>query len=711
MTAKLTDPFSVTYNALSTGQPSWSGGYKCITINGQSALQYLTTSEMTWGDYYNFVRGKGDFSAARIAQVLQDDKVVAGVRRRFFSSVVEAPENKADLQAAIEQNVRAALRGLPQQQQGAVSLLASHMVGEPPAARSRATEAVALQNLFGTEEAVDDITRIVETAEGVDIEEAKKLIEEVFSYALPDDVAGPTIDAQIERGISVLLDKGVSIEEIFALFEKGYPENILTDLQLKENPLKRFIPLILRSLSFVDFPLPAMKEVLAFLRQKATANTMATAFIDEVQNFAAVLERNKKGNEDACLIVLPLLTSVLSSWPVGEFTVGAAKIHELGQGYYTVQSTRQEVKESVPGLTTFAKLVSTEPDVRALYDLRPKTFRRENEKLDFPLYFHHLLEAAKYTDAPAGILEKAIPLLSEYLKGTEYESFVEDLKNLLPFLKDDLKVTREEIIPLLESIVPKKGQHPTVKPEDAKRMLADGIFHYVNNAQQPATALLHCLPILQRQALGDERATLFEDIEGLLKILQGASHESAAVQRFVIPLLDGVIPKRGAVKLELSQASASVADCVFLINQGADLSQLLVGTFETNCQRLTTEAVNQLLRAREALVSSVQQQSQRRGGASQEFACRAAFLFQIGSLLDFDEGTVNVRFLPRIEEVFFGRGVERVPSEIPSAPLGSEGDKIMKTLLSALLKTPDMDYHETLQQAGVPKLIREFKAS
>jgi hypothetical protein len=133
------DPYNATYTALTEGKPSWKAGYKCITINGQSALEYLKTSQMSWGDYFNFMFGIGNFSATKIAEVLKNDKMIAGIRFRFFSNVEKAPRSKEDLKSAIEKNVKAALRSVAKL--FAPEDIAFYIVGDiPPTEKPRLSE-------------------------------------------------------------------------------------------------------------------------------------------------------------------------------------------------------------------------------------------------------------------------------------------------------------------------------------------------------------------------------------------------------------------------------------------------------------------------------------------------------------------------------------------------------------------------------------------
>jgi hypothetical protein len=686
------DPFSATYKALTTGQPSWSGGFKCITINGQSALEYLETNQMSWKEYYDFMRGTGAFAASRVAGVLQDDTMMAGIRRRFFSKSAKAPENKHDIKNAIERNVQIVLRKASLQAMAGDIVL--HMVGEPPLARSKSTQQ-AFQNLFQTNAALKDITRIVDVAaEVADLEEAKKLIEEVFSYALPDERAPSNVDEQIARGISVLLEKRCSVEQIFALFQKGYP----TETSEPEM-LKRFIPLFLKGLSMVEYPVEPMKSLLDFLCLKAVSSDALHRYIEQARVFFLAIEQNKKKQEDTCFLAVPLLLSVLGNWPNGDFEAEIQKIMANKDQYFRAdQRAASGGKESLPGLTGFAALLQSEMDINQIYSVRPQTYRTGDERKDFSLFFHHVLESAKHSLEPGRVLNKVLPLLSEHLKEQGNESFVEDLKIFLQVLADDS--IAKDVISVLESLVP-KDRKPTIMPKEAQRRVIDMLFRFVVASHQPLITLSLCFPIFEKQLAGAENTALVEDLKGLLKLLmdrQSDGTEIGIISTVLVSLLDRVIPKYGrAAELDAAGARVIVADMIYLLHVGK--------VVDVDFESIASAVVRSLSQVKGLAIASVREHALGGGGSSQEFACKAAFLWQIGRLLAFKGDEVNIGFLPRIYDVFFGSGGALGE---PSAPLLPEYQKILEDMLMALSRTHDTEYNETLREAGVPEKIRAW---
>ena len=700
------DPFSATYEALTSGTPSWSGGYKCITINGESALKYLETSQMSWGEYYNFIRGTGDFAASRIAEVLRDDKVIAGIRRRFFSKVAKTPENKAGLKSAIERNVKivlkkAVLRDI------AVDI-ASHMVGDPPPARSKATGQVVL-NLFQTDTALKDLTRIVDTAsmEEAALEESEKLVEEVFSYVLPDEKATPEIDEQIARGMAILLGKGATVEQIFTLFQHGYPS-----ATLESEMLNRFIPLFLHSLSMVDYPIEPMKSVLAFLKNKAADYQKAKEYIEAAQTYVAAIEKNKKGQEDVCLLAVSSLVPVLKNWPNGSFVAGLQSLKASADRYSAVsQNVGPQGKQSLPGLANFAVLLgSPGVDILQIYSDRPKTYRTGDEKKDFSLFLHHVLEAANQSNAPADILEKVFPLLSKHMRGPENEAFLHDLQKVLSLLGADINTAREHIIPMLSSLFPKHGQRPTITPGEARKVLASAMVRFAATSLKPAEALLALLPILEEQMTGPQNKVVLEDVKTLLTLLKDHPSLAGAVTYLIAPLLDRSIPKKGgAPELDLAQASAIVADALYVFRT-EPLTEVvqLTEDFDATCRSVTSAAINSLMKARERALEYVAGQLQLGGGASSDLAYKTAFISAIGSWLTLGGDKLNLGFLPRIRSVFFGAPGKETGPTVPSAPPPDADREALGHMLSALSRAPATDYNDTLQRARIPETVQNW---
>jgi hypothetical protein len=698
------DPYSATYAALTKGVPSWSGGYKCITINGQPALAYLEYNQMSWSDRYNFFRGIGDFSATKIAEVLQDDKMIAGIRRRFFSKVAKEPGSKNDLKSALEKNVKAALKKATTQVKP--EDIAFHIVGDPPSARTKATQKVALVNLFQTDAALKDLERIVTAAERTsDLDEANLLMEEVFSYALPDEQATPEVDMQIARGMASLLEKGASVEDIFELFKKGYPQGAdSTEID------RRFFPLILSSLSWVDYPIEPMKTALGLLK---TAMPKSQDFIQEVEQFVHAIERNKKGKDDICFLVVPLLLKNFSSLPTGE--VGALRdaVSHLDREYQLAsRDVSPFAKASIPGLKAFSLAVGQGfIDIELAYGARSKILRSGNDTKDFPAFFHHVLESASYSDAPAKVLQKGVPLFLDYLTREEYRPFFEDLRESLSILMSDAFVIPHNIVPLLEALIPKHGLKPSKMPGEAQRELAGAMLSYARITSRPAAALLPSLPILRKQLPPDPATDdLFKDIGVLLNMVDAQRAENSVVKNMLVPLLDQIIPQYGkTAEIDIATARETVAMLGFLVNQGSDLASLITRDLVGSSRAVRQAVIDLLWQAKDESVASVMDQTRQWGGVSEEFACKISFIPALGRLLAFG-GKVNIGVLPMIRRVFFE--MKERPSVMraeSSAPPSLESMVIPRRILEVLLETPDSDYSPFLRQAGVPQIIRAWK--
>jgi hypothetical protein len=231
------DPFSVTFEALSKTEPSWSGGFKCITINGQNALRYVQTSEMNWTDYYNFILGQADFSSAKIAEVIIYDVMMVGIRRRFFSEALVGPLKEKFMRATIDKNVNSILKKVARPEKAAD--ITMHITGEPSPSLTVAKTNQAFQILFETEAASIDIRRIVNAAKNAtNPQVTKKLVEEVFSYVLPNTESGA--DEEMTEAIFALLQKKFSVGEVLSIVRKAYPDEF-SSLEI----MKRFIPLFL----------------------------------------------------------------------------------------------------------------------------------------------------------------------------------------------------------------------------------------------------------------------------------------------------------------------------------------------------------------------------------------------------------------------------------------------------------------------------------
>ncbi len=699
-----TDPFSVTYAALTTGKSSWSGGFKCITINGQPALTYLTMSEMTWGEYYQFMRGIGDFSATRIAEVLTDDTVIAGIRRCFVSRVLSS-SNKADIVAVIERNVQAVLRAARRPQDDATEVQ-SHMIGQSPVARSKVTEDVALANLFQTEAAVKDITKIVDIAEAAqDPATAQELIAEVFSYALPDAQATEEIDAQIARGMGILLENRTSVEQIFHLFESGYPAGID-----EHEKLQRFIPLFIQSLSLVQYPVEALQAFLTLLSTKAQGSAQTLELVNAAQDFVGAIAGSGKKHEDICHVALPLLQKMVCTWPCEKGSEGAKTIKAYADEFRRTQAYLVHgQKQSLPGLTSFATLLSSSQiDVHDIFALRPFSERTGDEAKDFSLFFHHVVEAAKFSGAPALVLHKALPLLADHVQGTEYQSLVEDLDLFLPILGEDVSITQNAIIPLLKEIVPKTGKKPTVEPEEARKKIAEAVFTFVKSSANFSKLLERCLPILE-QHIPEEYGALMNDVRRLLSV---DKIPEEVVKRIIVPLLEQVISIGTAPQIDPSKACSLIADTIFVLHQDQEaLKNCAYGSFEEVCTKIENAAVDILQRAKAHAIQSVHEQAKDYKGASPVFACMAVFIFSLGSWLALDGEHVNVHFLPRVREVFFGARGETRRREEASAPLAPDDRQMLDQTLLSLSQAPDAHYHEILQRAKVPAIIRGWAAS
>lgn len=685
-----TDPFSTTYTALTTGQSSWRGGFKCITINGQPALQYLKTSEMTWGEYWEFLNGQGAFDATRISAILRDDKMTAGIRRCFCSTVGGSEVHRDRVKAAIEQNVHRVLLAAGTREDEAVQIEA-RIIGDQPAARNRATETVA-RNLFQTNDALKDLKHIVDMA-STDPSDAKRMIQEVFSYALPDEKATKEVDDQIARGIGILIDNGATVQQVFDLFKEAYGETGTV-----ETIIRRFLPLVLQSMSLVQYPIQSMKELLTFLESKLQSGTEAARFIEEAQRFVQQLESNKKGKEDLCFLAVPLLKRACAAWPVVESANSLDVMRHLQSSYATIQGQSGiGAKESLPGLVCFAGLLLAGEDVFSLFSVRPQTFRTGDEKKDVQLFFHHIVESAQRSDRPAAVVKISLPLLSAHLKGSEYESFVEDMRQLLPLLEQETEISKKTILPLLEAIVPKKEQRPSIKPAEAERTVVTSIFAAIQSAQYPIHALEQILPSLQKR-IPPEYADLIPQIQDLLIIMKTHSDGALVVTNLLVPLLEGIIDGKGdRPTLGSLQACATIADAVYLAKQGESLSNLLYGTIKEISTKIETAAVDSLRKSKEEAIAFVEQQSRAVRGASKDFTCRAAFIFPLGSLLASHNDAVNLPFLSRIREVFFGS----------KGSLGTERSKeVERDILQALARAPDTDYHERLIAAEVPAIVR-----
>ncbi len=695
-----TDPYSVTYSALTTGQPSIWGGFKRVTINGVPALEYLTTGQMSWGDYYNFMRGLGDFSASRVAEVLEDDKVMAGIRRRYFSTCVQMPQAVGTEKRAIEINVHAVLARAAKPQQAA--RISAHMVGAPPSTRTRAVQAVAKQNLFQTQAALQDITDIVDAAvEQPTLKKSEELVEEVFSYALPDEEATPDVDEQIQRGMSVLLTKGATAERIYELFQKGYGSGIPEDAKLK-----RFIPLFLRSLSLVDYPLVPMRDCLTLLRSKSGSIPARISLIERVQQFISVIEGNKKRDEDVCFLVLKPLLDIFGNWPAVDFGLG--DWIESQTRLYSGVGMASPQKDSLPGLATFATVVASGLPISDVFSVRPNTFRTGNEQRDFHLFFHHILASAKQSDKPALVLARALPFLESFLSRTEYGPVVDDLKALLPIVMERADLVQKYLIPLLEAIVPKKVLAPAISPSYAQESVLNVFLDVVGHSAEPAATLLAGLSIFKKQIPLPAYQAVMDDISGLLELLKQRPGDARFVQEILLPLLNKMIPRGGqgpAVGVE--EASRIVANVIFLENLSPhiEVSELVMIDFSFGCGVIEEAVRRKIENAKMTAISTASRQAQRKGAMSEKMACRGAFLENIGELLDFDGERLNLRLLPMIAEVFLGNKA----GQGPSAPMRDEDQHILQIILEVAKTIPDSDYNDRFQRQGVPALIRAWK--
>lgn len=706
------DSFSTTYNALATPR-SLGGGIKCITINGRSALQYVPFRHMNWGDRYRWLFGRGDFDPSKMVDVVNDGAMIAGLRRHHFATMASAPEAVIHVQGVIERSVKKIFyRAARPAAESAVTI---RIVGDRVSPRSMAQDPVALQNFFSTYASIEDMRRIGDKAEAEQsLARAEVFIKELFIYVLPDEQVPREVTAQLERGISILLKKRAGVGEIFELFSSACLPDASVDLVLK-----RFLALFLGSLSLVELPIQSLKEGLNFLKGKIGSRLEIQKLIEEIGAFVETIEAHtNKNQEDICFVVIPFLFQLFLDFPNVNFEERKQFIVRCRHQYDSLRrSDAPHVKDSLPGLAAFSDVIRMDVCIQEIYRLRPNSYRTGDERKDFSLFFHHVLEAARHSDPSIAlaVLRKALPFLLEHLWNTAYVPFVQDLLSFVQIVHegDGINVIFNMIIPFLESVVPKKVPKSEFLFPEAQRAVVDGIFSFVLSSQDPVTVLLHCLPILSKQMGIPENSPFIEDLRNLLGILGPSQKWCGLVRTLLIPLLADVIYNNKEVKLGENAArdSTIVSYVIYLITHGVELEGILSSDLKQTCDTIRTIVGKTLLQEKRRSVICVQQQRDGGSGASLELQCKTVGISVIGSLLMVQGNTLNLRLLPTIIDVFFGndRG-DDVDVDIPSAP-PSEDQLVLEALLKkSISRATDVDYNEVLRNAGVPAMIRQARS-
>lgn len=698
------DPFRATFEALLEGGQFRAGAYKCITINGQHALKFIEKGQVPLMEYWDYLWGRGDYAADKILKVIRDDTVMAGIRREFFYNGITNPEEIDSMRDYIEQGIYDIMKSIPKAE-GEVKKITSHIVGESPVNRTTVTKKTdaAFHNLFETDDALQSIKRFVDEAEITEyVQEGQKWISEVFSYALPEKEAKPEIDNEISRGMKALLEKEIPLPIIWAMFESAYPKETSS-----VDKIKRFVLLILPCLSMSSYPIPALKDLLQIAEKQLPG--AGPDFVKNAQEFLSLISQAKKKNEDACLLLLPLLMKAFSQLPEVDFNGQSDLITTFSTRYKEnlTLSQHTEKKASLPGLRGFGDLLARGESVDNIFTLRPSTFRKGEEEEQAARFFHHVAEAAKESMTPSAVLKSAIPLLQRCVTA-EYSPMIEDLVCALQTLNDS-PVVKNDLVPFLESVVPKEGQKPEpgLTGEVARRQLTSMLLQATVHSPTPSKVLLGLFPLFKEQMknYSPDYEVIIEEIGTLLPFIT-QEEDQVLVQRVLVPLIEKLIPQPGrAPEIDLTSARSLMADVIYLNRSAKVLPKIQEGfTFEQIRAAFDSAVKEALTNTKEECIEWIHTMLMPEGRSGEEkFTYHAGFMMALNRILRFDATHRNIGILPKVREIFFSG-----PQPVPSGDISDITSVTPRKLLDFQKQIPESLYDKILIDAKIPAEIRSW---
>jgi hypothetical protein len=97
------DPYSKSFCAISQKPTSrWKGGLKLTTLNGNPVLTFLTTSQMKWKEFFQFIFGIGGFGKKAIRKFLISETTISKINALLFS---QPEETRISIIANIRDNL------------------------------------------------------------------------------------------------------------------------------------------------------------------------------------------------------------------------------------------------------------------------------------------------------------------------------------------------------------------------------------------------------------------------------------------------------------------------------------------------------------------------------------------------------------------------------------------------------------------------------
>ena len=661
-------------------------------------------SKMGWTELLPFLRRTGEYASGQLAEVFNDDKVIAGTRRGFFAVIAKYPQMKSEIDERIEKNVRTVIANAGKPESDAERIL-SQIKGESTFQRTPATQ-VDFQNLYETDAAIQDISWIVDGVEATsDPNKAIILAEQLFFYAFSAPEA-TRLDGEIARGMSALLEKRISVAKISELLEKN------THIPLV-NLLNRFIPMFLQCLSMSTSPIEPLRELLKVFSVKMNLSSNEwKAFVRAVEEYINAIKLNEKGSEDICFLVLPHLMNMLH-WPLANLETSTKLIKSLTKNYndLTKQSNPRDpgYKGSIPGLVGIAWMLAQEgEDIKKLFSLRPSTYRtkgEEAEQKDLVKFFQHILEAASVAQDPIRVFLRVCSFF--VLRFNEpCTSLLQDFELILlqlskANLPDDF--VKLQLLPFLKDVVSKMGGKSEPYIAHARRELACILLRATCTSKSPAVTLKAFLPIFEKH-MPLEFKPLTKNIDRLLEILQ-QSDKQLLVPSVLVPLIDTIIPKPSApMNIDPSLIESLLADAIFAThtNAWALIEEKLRYSYATLVdfkKALDSVVATALYGYKKGCLGYVKQNM--RPGASllsSETIFQMAFLCCLGDMLKFDESGWNEGLLPKIQDVLFGQ----------DRGLTSEEAEIMKNIHQSLKSIPLDWFDPSIREGEILKTLKSW---
>lgn len=470
-----------------------------------------------------------------IAAVLKNEAMVSGLRRVFVAKSLRNPEEIKDERNLIAEALRYYLQAGEVREQE-IETIVQRVVGTTSFQRSSAPLADKAEDLLSPKEALSDIRDIIDSAAKTqDPETARALVQEAFSYILPVSNRPKEIDEQLQKGMDILLERKISLNTAFEIFKNSSPiDRPIT------TTINQFLPLILKSLAKVETPYVYLQQLMELLASLPLPEEAKKA-LALMNSFIVEIGKTRNRDVDACFVCVPLLVRMTQTFPDSipeDFTDTLKECTAM----LVEKRPHGELKESIPGLTALNYLIAKfDENIEELYKLRPPTYRTGNEEQDFALFFHHIIQTARYAKTfQKNVLEKALTLLKNRPSMAAYLPTLDDMSRVLEQEKPGNDAIGNKLLPLLDALMPKMRLDLRISPEQAQQQILSVTLDAASSATHPAEMLKNSKIIMQR-VKEEGGADLIPVFQTLLSTLSTLPQENAIVQNFINPLLSHLV--------------------------------------------------------------------------------------------------------------------------------------------------------------------------